>query len=370
MISALGREDDRNALAIIADALQAEGDAHGQLIALHLRGLHDRRLEIEHEALIAHVLDANDSSAPVELEWRDGFVRTLRLGGRRGFDRLAEQLVWWFQLLDAPLELVPALPWREGQTIHERQRVRRLLARPLTLHIGPWEIRPQHTALWTLLRDHPLPRNIDALVIDDVPSSDNLPHQITWVDLGNLDGVWPSFAHLRRLHLRGSYARLGEIVAPELRAFTLESSTFNDVERVLSAQWPKLETLSLAFGDGEYVSVPASMQQVRALIRELPESVRHFGLRNLPFTDELIPVLAASRTLPHLTTLDLSLGVLFGAEEVLLEHAAAFRHLRQLDVTHTGLDETGLEHLRAAIPGLFIEPGSNPKYGRYVSISE
>lgn len=369
IISALeGHRDDSSRYEICADALMAEGEPQGQVMAMQLRGLDDATGSSELRTLAHTVLDAADEDDGVELEWRWGFLTAARFGGFRPFDRLASQLKWLTQFANTGPELVVAMPWRAGQTPEQRVRVHRLLRQLRTLHVGPWEIRPNHSALWTLFEQSGLPRTVEHLVIDDVPHRHRDEHQITWVDLGDLGNAWPAFSRLRELTLRGSYLRLGEIVAPELRRLTITSSTFNDTGAIRGARWPKLEELDIAFGDGEYVSVPASIDDVKAMVRELPPTVTRLGLRNLPFTDELIPWLAKSSPLERLTHLDLSLGVLFGAERALGEHAAAFQHLKRLDVTDTGLDD--VERLTRQIPGLHREVHWRQKDHRYVSIRE
>jgi len=366
IIAALG--DDSSRYEICADALLAEGEPQGQLMALQLRGLDDAKLSSELIALTRTILGADDDDDGLDLEWHRGFLVAARFGGFRGFDRLAEQLRWLTKFVNTDPQLVVAFPWREGQTPEERVRVHRLLRRLRTLHVGPWDIRPRHDALWTLLADIGLPHTVEHLILDDVPHRHRDEHQITWVELGDPDGVWPAVSRLPPPSLPGSYLPPGETRAPELRRLTITSSTFNDTAAIRTAQWPKLEELDVAFGDGEYISVPVAIDDVKAMVRELPSSVTRLGLRNLPFTDELIPWLAKSPILPRLTHLDLSLGVLFGAETALEEHATAFTHLTRLDVTDTGLDE--FEQLTRRIPGLHRGPQWRQKDHRYVSIRE
>jgi hypothetical protein len=89
---------------------------------------------------------------------------------------------------------------------------------------------------------------------------------------------------------------------------------------------------------------------VLVLLEALAQTVTHLGLRNLSFTDELVPALARSPALQRLEVLDLSLGVLLDGAAPLRRHADAFRHLHRLDVTHTGLRD--FEALQAVIPAL------------------
>lgn len=124
----------------------------------------------------------------------------------------------------------------------------------------------------------------------------------------------------------------------------------------------------MCFGDDSYVERAVSLDEVRALLREVPPTVRHLGLRNLPFTDELVPHLARAPVLRQLETLDLSLGVLLDGAEALREHAASFRHLTRLDVTDTGLPD--FDALKLELPALFRGEQWRDKAGRYPSLTE
>lgn len=363
--------DDEAHFSICADALLAAGEPQGQLISLHVRGLQDRGLELEQEQVVRKVIGEPwfEEDRGVDLEWRWGFIETIRWAGWHGFERIDQQYRELTRLLKTSAELVPSLPWRQDLSVRDRVRAHRLLARLKTLHIGPWDVRPSHDLLWQLLAREGLPPSVTELIVADVPHPHRDEHQITWIDLGDLSQATAALQQLERLFIRGSYLRLGRVEFPNLRHFLLFSSTFDELGALRSANWPKLETLSVAFGGEEYNPNPVTMDDVMALVREAPPKVTHLGLRNLAFTDELIAPLSASATLKRLAELDLSFGVLLerGAE-LLHRHAAAFAHLKKLDVTDTGL--TDFDALKEKIPGLFKGPEWRQKVERYPSVSE
>lgn len=354
--------------AVCADALLSAGEAQGQLMAKQLAGLRDDALERELEGAVRRVLGVEDEQA-LKLEWRAGFIDAVRWTGARwgGPGPLEAFLGALVQLTTTPAELVASLDW-DARLAPERLRVHRLLARVRTLQVAPWAVEPNYSLLWDFFARHGLPPRVRHFIADDVPHPRRDTHQLTWVLLGDLSGAWPSLAQLETLYLRGSNLAPGRIVAPNLRAFTLVSSTFTEVDVLRAARWPKLETLSVCFGDDSYVERAVSLDEVRALLREVPPTVRHLGLRNLPFTDGLVPHLARAPVLRQLETLDLSLGVLLDGAEALREHAAAFRHLTRLDVTDTGLPD--FDALKLELPALFRGEQWRDKAGRYPSLTE
>ncbi|MFZ5443120.1 MAG: hypothetical protein ACOZQL_24140 [Myxococcota bacterium] len=355
-----------------ADALLSLGEPQGQLIATHLAGLRDEPLEQELTGSLERMLSVEPTTRSLPrlaVDWRFGCVEALRWTGAAwdGFEPLERFVRALVELTTTPAELVASLDW-DARLAPERLRVHRLLARLRTLHVAPWNVRPDHQPLWRLLREVGLPPRVRELVIDDVPHPRRDTHQLTWVELGDLSDTWPALAQLEALWLRGSYLSTGRIVLPNARAFTLVSSTFTDVDALRAADWPMLETLSVCFGDDSYAERAVSLDEVRALLRELPPTLKHLGLRNLPFTDELLPFLARWPGLARLESLDLSLGVLLDGARALRELAPAFRHLVRLDVTDTGLPD--LEALQREVPGLWRGRQWRDKAARYVSLTE
>jgi hypothetical protein len=366
LIDALDAAAGEASFLVCADALLGAGEAQGQAIALHLRGLRDRAVELQLEQLVRKAIGEPwfEEDHGVELDWSRGFISAVRWSGWHGFERIGRQLAELAALTQCAPALAPALPWRE-----ERRRAHRLLRRLETLHVGPWDSWPRYDALWQALARTGLPPSVRALIVSDVPHPRRDEHQITWIDLGDLGQANEALQQLERLSIRGSYLRLGRVDLPRLKHFTVVTSTFDELGALRSARWPALETLSIAFGDDEYNPNPVTFDEVVAWLREIPAKVTHLGVRNVSFTDELISVLAASPMLGRLRELDLSFGVLLerGAE-LLHRHAEAFAHLAVLDVTDTGL--TDFDALKKKVPGLHRATEWRTKNDRYVSIRE
>ncbi len=360
-------DEDPARFAVCADMLVAAGEPQGQLMALQLRGLNDGPLQFDLKELVHKV--AGSSRKALKFGWRWGFVDSLVWPGLNGFHSFEGPYSELTRLMRTKAELVPAMPWHREITAADRLRVYRLLSRVRTLHVSPWEMRQRYDQLWSLIAREGLPPSVKELVLSDVPDKRINDHQITWIELGDLSQANEPLRQLERISLRGSFLRLGEVDLPRLKELSIFSSTFSDVGPLRSARWPSLEKLSVGFGDDTYNPEPATLEDLKALLREVPEKVRHLGLRNLPFTDELIAPLATSAVLKRLMQLDLSFGVLLERGSQLLEqHAAAFAHLELLDVTDTGL--THFDELKLRIPGLHRGPEWRTKVDRYVSVSE
>lgn len=361
--------ETKERLLVCSDVLMEAGEPQGELMAAQLEGRPAAELQASLEALVARVLgDETGDDARISFEWRDGFVTALRWSQWRGFDFVANSYLELATLLDTPPELVPAMRWSPSLTVVDRVRAWRLLCRLETLQLAPWSSQPDYDQWWNVLSSLGLPSSVRRLVCDDVTTPWSDEHQLTWVELGDLSAVWPRLSNLHHLRLRGSRPDFGRIDAPELRSFDLETSTLTSVQSFLDARWPRLERFSVCFHDGRYAEQQCTLDDALAVVAALPKSVRSLGLRNAPFTEDLVGALAQSPRLATLDALDLSDGVLLDGAAALKRHAAAYRHLRILDVSDTGLRVD--DELRAALPNLVVSNEGRLKAHRYVSLSE
>lgn len=110
--------------------------------------------------------------------------------------------------------------------------------------------------------------------------------------------------------------------------------------------------------------------------RDVPK-LKHLGLRNSEYSDELIPLLAKSSLLAQLTSLDLSMGTLSEAGcQAILDHAAAFAHLASLDLSECFVPATLVERLSKVCAAVKVgdqrKPSdwNNENGGRYVAVGE
>lgn len=357
----------REELEVCADLLLEAGEPQGEVMVAQLAGQPAAR-QPELEALIRRIVGDDLEEPRLHFEWRDGFVTGLKWRGWDGFRFIEESSLEVASLLDTPPELVPAMRWSRTASVADRVRAWRLLCHLESLQLGPWSSQPNYSEWWDLLSSLGLPSTVKHLVADDVPSRYADDHQLTWVDLGDLSELWPCFRQGQGLTLRGSRPVFGAIDAPALRRFDLETSTLTTIEPFLTARWPDLEHFSVCFHDGRYSDEVWSVGDALSLFAALPPGVRSLGLRNAPFTEELIGALASSPRLATLTALDLSDGVLVDGAPLLTRHADAFSHLTRLDVSDTGLRID--DELRARLPNLVDSSQGRRKAYRYVSLSE
>ena len=221
--------------------------------------------------------------------------------------------------------------------------------------------------------------HLESLVVgwNHLPFADE--HQISWLWLGDVGRAVTQHPSPKSLSCRGSAPNFEGLRAPNLERLRVESSTLapEALTAIGEAPLPRLTTLELGVGDGEYGPC-ATIDDCAALIELAPRrfpGLRHFGLRNTPFTNELVPLLAKSDLLRQLESVNLSLGVLdgVGATE-LVKHRAAFARLACLELGDNVLDLSERARLAATLPMVrFAEDRpwrKQLKNARYVSISE
>jgi hypothetical protein len=168
---------------------------------------------------------------------------------------------------------------------------------------------------------------------------------------------------------------LGKIEAPELRSFEVRTGglTLDNIKSVTSAKWPSLERLVLWFGDEGY-GAQGGLEDIEPLLSGKGlGKLKHLGLQNADFTDELCGVLHKAKILPQLESLDLSMGTMSHAgAEALAAHAQAFAHLKQLNVEDNYLTAASNQILKAVSKGLNFGRHRDADDGesRYVSVGE
>jgi len=150
---------------------------------------------------------------------------------------------------------------------------------------------------------------------------------------GNLHRIWAAMPSLQKVVTRGGgYLELGEIIAPGLRSFTVETSGLDTtaLNSILGARWPSLERLKVWLGDG----FTGSLDDLQPIFAGGGlTKLEHFGLMNSTLTNSFIAALARSKMLKQLRTLNLSLGTLTdeGVAE-LATHRKAFAHLEAINL--------------------------------------
>jgi len=190
-----------------------------------------------------------------------------------------------------------------------------------------------------------VPPTLRTLVIGDFrfePGYRSMGTEMSWIGIGNLAPLVKKLGALTTLIIQGGTTRseqplkLGALHLPALRHFELRSGGLDraSIRAVCKAHWPKLERLALWFGDPDYGAQGRLADITSILAGDGLGNLRHFGLCNSTFADELCAALPRAKILRRLATLDLSMGVLTddGAAH-LLRHRDAFAHLERLDLS-------------------------------------
>jgi hypothetical protein len=347
---------DRAGLQVLADELLEKGDVRGEAIALRL-AMRDNPgasaawgafLARRGRELLGEVLSDWLSDDRAKVEWGDGLVERLRLHPwpMHPYERRASD--------DLPAIFAsPALS----------------LGRIWELEVGAFESNASLDPLWQALP--PLPA-LEYFSVGEARGTYVDEHQITWLGAGAIGAVVARYPSLRRVVCRGSWPDFAGIAGPVLEELIVVSSTLSPqaMAAIAAAPLPALQTLNLCIGDGEYGPC-AALEDAAALLEAPWPSLRHLGICNAVFSDELIPILAKSPLLGRLKSIDLSRGLFsWRGARVLVERRTAFAHLERIELGASRLDRRDRESLTASLPSVTFAYGDGYRQGRYVSISE
>jgi hypothetical protein len=168
--------------------------------------------------------------------------------------------------------------------------------------------------------------------------------------------------------------------AAEAREFVVETGGLDkaSLKSITDAVWPKLETLGIWFGKREYgcTCTIAGVQPV--LDGKGLGKLRHLGLQNSQFGDQIAAAIPKSKIIRQLETLDLSMSHITTevVERDLLPHKAAFAKLSHLDLSRCLLDANGQKLAKQLAKTVNLERQRNwsdyaedPEY-RYAAVGE
>jgi hypothetical protein len=339
-----------DAARVLADWLQSQGDVRGELAAIFQQKGEAAALEFlsANEGLLGEVAHALGGELHT-LVWSHGFVvgASLKLDG---YDSRSELEVLTRGFLASPL------------------------ARFVTqLRFGLASFESDNDWSETLREVVESPRGpfIKKLEFDDYTYEDC---EISWTPFGDFSPYWSKLPSLEYLHIRsGAGGVLGDIELPSLQTFIRESGGLaaDELRSIVRATWPKLERLDIWFGSEGY-GAQGNVAEIQPLLDgQGPSGLKHLGLINCEFSNELLPALLESKVLPRLEVLDLSRGVLMDSDaELLLRHAGKLEHLEQLDLSENMLDESG-EKLTEVLPNVVVdEQRFDGDEDRYCAVGE
>jgi uncharacterized protein (TIGR02996 family) len=349
----LANPADEHGFMVYADWLQQQGDVRGELAALQA-GVRSKRLDAAQAQLLwdqrvqlwgpfAPYLERRpDERSAVAGTWRQGWLESLVLSATSSW-RADHAGVPKVKHVSELVRLVPACP--SARFLREL-----VIARPVG--DGSYEFGDAIKALAAVMGELPV---LARLTLGRFTYEDS---ELSWTHLGKLDPLWPvAGRQLEYLKIRTGSMALGTISAPALRELRIETGGLDQraLAAIARASWPALETLSLWFGQRSY-GCDVTPKHVGALLAgkaKLPR-LRHLGLANTTFGDELCELVLASKLLPQLHTLDLSKSHLTDAGvKLLAAHRARLAHLTAIDlseclVSDTKLAKTVAPHVKIA----------------------
>lgn len=355
--------DDPRPFLVYGDWLTDHGDPRGELVAVQseLAGAttpelvdKEQKLLAEHKAAwLGDFADLGDDD--FACTWRHGFVASWRLGPPTNKYKKSKLD---FAASYAKLAALPGMAFVRDIVIGSKDA-------------DDWP------ASWRdvieAMVEHGLPPALRSLDFDRGGYWD-----ISSTELGDVSVLYPRLRSLRALRIEMGQLELGKINLPELRSFEVVTGglTVDNVESIENAAWPQLERLTIYTGatDNDYGCQVTIHHLEPIFAAQGLGRLRHLGIANTSFADDLPRVLAASRILPQLTSIDLSHGT-FGDDgaRALIEHAAAFRHLEHIDLSRSYVTPALAAHLQRLGPKIILDeqqdPGENGE-DRYVSVSE
>ncbi|MFJ9625757.1 STM4015 family protein [Streptomyces sp. NPDC101181] len=208
--------------------------------------------------------------------------------------------------------------------------------------------------------------------------------EVSWLPVGDITPALDAFPLLEELTARGcgqEGLELRPVRHTALRALRLESGGLPGevVRSVAASELPALERLELWFGSTWYGG-DATLADIRPVLSAgtFPR-LRHLGLQNSEFQDEIAAAVASAPVVAQLETLALSMGTLGDAGGEALLNGQPLNHLTTLDLRHHYLTGPVLERIKkSCAPAAVADDKADEDFGdededdpeRYVAVSE
>ena len=359
-----GDREDAGAYQVYADWLQANGSPIGELIILEqalAKTKHPTKQRRASEIRGALALPAEDLAT---FGWRCGMWRWIRL------ENSAD---WMDNAFDA---LAVARPLFESPLCAALEELR--------IGVLRWEFNHKDVpAVLAAAGKQAWAADLQRLHLGDVDDSVDMAHHVIG-DVGKvISKAFPGLVWLK-LH-SGDQTwegpktfEIGGLDLPELTTLVIETCAMSKkrLKHVLEAKLPKLDTLELWFGGDDANSGPKDVQPL--LDGKLFPTLRHLGLRNCKFADELAAALPASSIAKRLESLDLSMGTMSDdGATALAGGARSFPKLKTLSIDDNFLDDA-VRTVKAAFKGVKVvskeqkEPDDSieGEIHRFVSVHE
>lgn len=208
-------------------------------------------------------------------------------------------------------------------------------------------------------KGQPWAAHLVSLHLGDVDRNIDMAHHMIG-EVGK--AISKAFPRLQRLKLHSSAQTwrggketfgLSGLDLPELRELVIETCSLSKsrLAHVLAAKLPKLETLELWFGSENYDCDANVKGLTKLLAGAVFPKLRHLGLCNAEFQNDIAVALSVSKIAGQLESLDLSMGTMTetGAD-ALIARARAFPRLKALDLGENFLTPATIRAVKQAFP--------------------
>lgn len=174
---------------------------------------------------------------------------------------------------------------------------------------------------------------LEALFIGDITYEEC---ELSWINSGDFSELWKNFPNLKALGIRGYPGILGQMDMPNLEYLTIQCSGMNkkNAVEIQAANLPKIEKLELWLGTDHYGGNTGVKDWEPILSGSVFPTVKHLGLMNCSFVDDIAKALEGSAILDRLTTLDLSMGNMSDEGGVAIYKSEKVRKLESLNLSH------------------------------------
>jgi predicted DNA-binding WGR domain protein/photosystem II stability/assembly factor-like uncharacterized protein len=354
---------DEGAWSVLADSLHTKGDPRGELASVQrqrqanpkdaaLKKAEAELLKANREPFLGPLAGAKG----LTLEWTDGYITSARLANERDDDDDDDD----GEALSVPAMLGKLLDHPSGRFL-----------RSLTVGLVTHE-ENDYGQIIAELAKRTLP-SLRSVFLGDFDSDET---EISWSAIGNASPLYGSAPRLEALKLRSGSMTLGSLTHPRLKTLTIETGglTRKNLKEFAGSALPSLESLSLQFGQDNYGCDIEAADLAGLLDAKRFPNLKHLGLTNAEFMNGAVALVAKSRLLPQLESLDLSLGTL-GDEgaHALATYRPAFAHLKRLDLTKNYLSKEGVKLVSGlcaeVLSGKQRDDRGNPD-DRYASVGE
>ena len=323
---------DNKAWQAYADWLNTKNDPYGELISLSLSSKDGKRLkelnqQIQNEYLGEEVLEI-DNKKIIELDWLHGFIKKARVSYEYDFDGPDTEDL---------LSLVLKKPI--GQFMQELV---------IGITSGMEDGDADFSTCLRLIAAAGKKASLKRLIVGDF---DMYECEISWSSLGDAGKIYAVLPNLEYLKFHGGSLSLGKLQHKKLKQLVIETGGLpaDSVKSIAKADLPSLESLEVWFGSEDY-GAEGNIKMLAPLFDgEGYPSLRHLGLQNSEFENDIAKKIVTAKILPQLTSLDLSMGTMTDeGAQALLDHADSLKHLSAINVEDNFISKDMVKKLEKA----------------------